>query len=162
MGHQQAGLWDSRSLKTWATRLTLDPKFASAYWEMSRDSYWMGKYREYLEDWEKGATIENDQEEMAIAKACSQAFANGGVEAANRKELEMRTALLKRKRLNATEFARIHARLGEKDETFRWLNKALEDREYALVGSIKRSRDFQKLDSDPRYKEILRTMKLPE
>ncbi|MGH9554212.1 MAG: tetratricopeptide repeat protein, partial [Terriglobales bacterium] len=151
-----------RALEQGRNGLRLDPSFASTYWDMNRTYFWMGKYREALEAWEKAATLENDPEEVAIARACAEAYTSAGLTGYLRKELELRTALAKKRRVNAAEFARIHAQLGDKDETFRWLNKALEDREYALVGSIKIIPAFAPLRSDPRYKEILRKMKLPE
>ncbi|MGH9555962.1 MAG: TPR end-of-group domain-containing protein, partial [Terriglobales bacterium] len=143
--------------------LSLDPNFASAHLDLGRFYFWMGKYRESLEESQKGAALENDQEELAIHRAMAEAYAASGLQGSLRKELELRTALAKRRHVNATEFARIHALLSEKEEAFRWLNRALEDREYALYGSgIKSSPAFDSLRSDPRYKEILRKMNLPE
>jgi tetratricopeptide (TPR) repeat protein len=111
---------------------------------------------------QKGATLDNDQEEMALYRAVAEAYAASGLQASLRKELELRTALARRRHVNATELARIHAQLGEKDEAFRWLNKALAEREYRLYASIKTLPAFDGLRSDPRYKEILKKMNLPE
>ncbi len=152
-----------RALEQGRYGLSLDPSFVSTYWDLNRTYFWMGKYREALEAWQKAATLENDQEEVAIARACAEAYAKAGLPGYLRKELELRTALARRRHVNATEFARLHALLGQKDEAFRWLNRALEDREYALYSQgIKVSPAFDELRSDPRYKEILRKMNLPE
>ncbi len=151
-----------RAVEQFRYALSLDPNFAPAHAELSRAYFWMGKHRESLEERQKGAALENDQEEMAIARACAEAYAAAGLPAYLRKELELRTALSRRRHVNATVFARIHATLGEKDEAFRWLNKALEDREYGLYTDIKMQPALDGLRSDPRYKAILRKMKLPE
>ena len=142
--------------------LRLDPNFASAHWDLGRIYFRMGNFRESLEESQKGAALENDQEELAIYRALAEAYAASGLQARLRKELELRTALAKRRHVNATDFARLHAQLGEKDVAFRWLNKALEDREYALYTGIKLTPEFDGMRSDPRYKEILKKMKLPE
>jgi len=50
-------------------------------------------------------------------------------------------------------------RLGQKDRAFEWLEKAYEDHDSGLV-SIAVEPMFDPIRSDPRFKDILRRMKL--
>jgi len=51
--------------------------------------------------------------------------------------------------------------LGQYDETFQWLRRAIEQRESDIV-QIKYHPIFISLRGDPRFKALLRQMKLPE
>ena len=57
--------------------------------------------------------------------------------------------------------ARIYARLGEKDKAFAWLEKAFQDHFTSMI-VLKTENDFEPLRSDPRYKDLLKRMGLPE
>jgi len=55
---------------------------------------------------------------------------------------------------------RINAALGQKDEAFRWLNTAYEERAPLMV-LLKRDPRLDGLRSDPRYDALLRRMNFP-
>ncbi len=55
---------------------------------------------------------------------------------------------------------RIYAALGEKDEAFRWLNTAYEERAPWMV-LLKRDPRLDGLRSDSRYEALLRRMNFP-
>jgi hypothetical protein len=50
--------------------------------------------------------------------------------------------------------------MGEKQKAFEWVEKAYEEHDSGLV-SLAVEPMFEPLRSDPRFKEILRRMKLP-
>ncbi len=52
----------------------------------------------------------------------------------------------------------VYTRLGNKDEAFRWLEKALKDHLPYLIWSLPASPDFDELRSDSRYAELLRRL----
>ena len=57
--------------------------------------------------------------------------------------------------------AQIHAERGEFDDAFRWLGRGYEQRDAGVAGLL----DYpflRKLNGDPRYKELLHTLKLPD
>jgi TolB-like protein/thioredoxin-like negative regulator of GroEL len=58
-------------------------------------------------------------------------------------------------------FARFYAALGDKDEAFRILEKAVEERNSLLV-ALKEDPPYENLHSDPRWKILLRRMNYPE
>jgi len=54
-----------------------------------------------------------------------------------------------------------HARLGQKDEAFAWLEKAYQARDYRLTQLNVRN-DLDSLRSDPRFAELVRKVGLPQ
>lgn len=57
--------------------------------------------------------------------------------------------------------ARVYAWRGEKDQAFEWAERAVEQRDNALIW-IKIDNDFRTLRDDPRFRALLRKMNLPE
>jgi len=66
----------------------------------------------------------------------------------------------KRIYVSAYDIAAVYIGLGEKNQAFAWLSKALEERSGFLV-YIKCDRRFDGLRSDPRFQDLLRRMNLP-
>jgi len=73
------------------------------------------------------------------------------------KELEEKYA---RKESNARYIAAIYARLGEKDKAFAWLEKAFQAQED--LGDSRWRIPYESIRDDPRYKDLLKRMGLPE
>jgi len=60
-----------------------------------------------------------------------------------------------------SDIAILYARLGDKENAFRYLDKAYANHDEALT-TIKTECDFDLLHTDPRYAALLRRMGLPE
>jgi hypothetical protein len=60
---------------------------------------------------------------------------------------------------NAYFIAGVYATLGDKDEAFRILEKAVEERQY--LTPLKVEPPLENLHSDPRWKALLRRMNFP-
>jgi eukaryotic-like serine/threonine-protein kinase len=71
------------------------------------------------------------------------------------------TELSKRKDVNPWEFAIVYTGMGDKDRAFESLDKAYDERR-ADLGWIKADPRMDPLRSDPRYKELLLRLGLPE
>jgi hypothetical protein len=65
------------------------------------------------------------------------------------------------KRIDRWQPAMAYAWLGEKDRAFFWLEKSYQDRETALPG-LKVDAFWDNLRSDPRFKDVLRRVGLPQ
>lgn len=74
------------------------------------------------------------------------------------KELEDRYA---RNESSGRQIAAIYAGLGEKDKAFEWLEKDFQSRSGELA-FIRWYMQFENLRDDPRYKDLLKRMNLPE
>jgi hypothetical protein len=51
--------------------------------------------------------------------------------------------------------------LGEKDQAFRWLDTAYQERDYSLLG-LKTDYSLDPIRSDPRFAELVRKVGLPQ
>jgi hypothetical protein len=56
----------------------------------------------------------------------------------------------------------IYAGLGEKDQTFVWLNQAYKERSYLLAVYLTTDARLDNLRSDPRFADLRRRIGLPE
>jgi Tfp pilus assembly protein PilF len=112
--------------------LEMDANFAYAH-NMLRVAYRdTGKYDLSLEEWKKSATLANDQDELAIADDLAQVYARSGVKASEEREIELKKQLAKRRYLDPAEIAYDYAELGNKEQTFAWLDKARAEKSGAL------------------------------
>jgi hypothetical protein len=57
--------------------------------------------------------------------------------------------------------ATFYARLDRRDEAMRWLEKGYEERDFRMT-LLAVTWEFDKLRSDPRFKDLLRRMRLPD
>lgn len=71
--------------------------------------------------------------------------------------------LLKSQGLRMSPFcvAAFYARLGQKDEAIKWLEKGYEERDFRLT-LLSVAFEFDSFRSDPRFVELVRRMGLPE
>ncbi len=74
------------------------------------------------------------------------------------KELEQRYA---RKESSGVNIAAVYTGLGDKDKAFEWLEKDFQSRSGELAG-IRWGIQFESLRDDPRYKDLVRRVGIPE
>jgi tetratricopeptide (TPR) repeat protein len=87
------------------------------------------------------------------------AYAAAGRRAEALKILDEQGRLAKQRYVSPYNFAIIYTGLGDKDQAFAWLAKAIDERT-RLVYRLKSRPMFDPLRSDPRYAELLRKMNL--
>ncbi len=87
-------------------------------------------------------------------------YASAGKKAEAEKILNELKELSKRQYVPAYNLAFIYAGLNDKDQAFEWLNKAYET--HSGLSVIKVETTFDNLRDDPRYKDLLKRMNLPE
>jgi len=63
--------------------------------------------------------------------------------------------------VSPSSIAILYARLGDKENAFRYLDKAYANHDEVLT-NIKTERDFDLLHADPRYAALLQKMGLPQ
>jgi hypothetical protein len=139
----------------------MDANFAYAH-SMLRVAYRdTGKYDLSLEQWKKSASLANDQDELAIAEESAKVYAKSGLKASLERELELRKQLAKRRYVDPAEIAYDYAFLGDKEQTFAWLDKARAEKSGALE-NIKIILPLEQWHSDPRYSNLLKQLGLPQ
>ena len=112
--------------------------------------------REGITEWGTALTLSNESELAAILE---RSYATSGFEAAVRalaqKRLERLNARTGRgEYVPAVEYVLIYVRLGDKEQAFSWLAKAVEERNrFAL--EIKINPIFDPLRGDPRFEALV-------
>ena len=62
---------------------------------------------------------------------------------------------------SAYQIAQLYAELGDKDQAFMWLNTALQEHDWSLIG-LKTDFALDPIRSDPRFAELVRKVGLPQ
>jgi TolB-like protein/Tfp pilus assembly protein PilF/predicted Ser/Thr protein kinase len=159
-GYENARQYD-RALEQFKKTLEIDANYPSTHSNLSQ-TYWdMGKYDLWLEEWKKAASLANDREDLALAEEAARAYAKGGYRAALVRDIELRKQQAQRRYVDVGFIAYDYAALGDKDQTFAWLEKAYSEKAGSL-GYIKVSKVMDPLRSDPRYLYLLKRMGLPQ
>ncbi|HEY6388498.1 MAG TPA: hypothetical protein VIX91_22695, partial [Candidatus Acidoferrum sp.] len=105
--------------------------------------------------------LSGDRNESEFASALEQGFRSAGWKGALAKGIEARQAQRKTGYSSAGYIAALYADLGNKDQAFRWLNTAYQERDLVLEG-LKTNFLFDPLRSDPRFAELVRKIGLPQ
>jgi eukaryotic-like serine/threonine-protein kinase len=125
-------------------------------------AYW-GKhmYPQVIEEWKTYGELSGDRKESDFASALEQGFRAAGWKGALTKGIEIRLAQRKTNYYSAFHIAGLYAELGDRDQVFRWLSTAYQERDYWLVG-LKTDFSFDSVRSDPRFAEFVRKVGLPQ
>jgi hypothetical protein len=90
-----------------------------------------------------------------------QGFRSAGWKGALSKGIETRKSQRKTGYSSAYDIAIMYADLGDKDQAFRWLNTAYQEREEGML-RLKTDFALDPLRSDPRFAELVRKVGLPQ
>ncbi len=97
-----------------------------------------------------------------FASALEQGFRSAGWKGALTKGIEIRQAQRKTGYSSAYSIAALYADLGDKDQAFRWLNTAYQERRSWQLEGLKTDFLLDPLRSDPRFAELVRKVGLPQ
>jgi tetratricopeptide (TPR) repeat protein len=138
-----------------------NPAFARAHLCLA-GAYW-GKhmYPQVIEEYKTYGQLSGDRNDSEFASAMEQGFRSAGWKGALTKGIEIRQAQRKTGYSSAYNIAALYADLGDKDQAFRWLNTAYQERDWGLVG-LKTNFLFDPIRSDPRFAELVRKVGLPQ
>ena len=140
---------------------TENPTFAQAHFCLIHAYWGKGMYAQVVEEYKLLGQLGGDPKDMEFASAFEQGFHAGGWKGALTKGIEVRQAQRKASYSSAYDIAALYAGLGEKDEVFRWLNAAYEERDYQME-SLRTDFRLDPVRSDPRFAELVRKVGLPQ
>jgi hypothetical protein len=118
-------------------------------------------YAQVVEEYKLLGQLGGDPKDIEFASALEQGFRAGGWKGALTKGVEVRQAQRKASYSSAYDIAALYAGLGEKDEAFRWLNAAYEERDYQIE-SLRTDFRLDPVRSDPRFAELVGKVGLPQ
>ena len=136
--------------------LELDPKDARLH-DFLADVYARkGMYPEAVAAQQKYLSLTGDEE---AAEELGRDFKSSGyrraMEALYRKTLAFLEQAAKYAYVSSIHFAVLHAKLGQNDEAFHWLEKAFEERQ-PWLGQLRVDPQFEPLRSDRRFADLIR------
>jgi serine/threonine protein kinase/tetratricopeptide (TPR) repeat protein len=137
--------------------LDIDPKFSPARRIIEEVYAHMGKHKEAVAEREKALSLSGGPE---LAASIEDDFNKSGYKGVLQSWLEGLTELSKHSYVSSYSIAESYMRVGEKQKAFEWLEKAYEDHDSGLV-SVAVEPMFEPIRTDPRFKDIVRRLKLP-
>src|SRR5215469_829730 len=138
-----------------------NPTFAAAHTWLAC-AYW-GKrmYPQVIEEWKAYGHLSGDRKDSEFASAMEHSFRSAGWKGALTKGIEIRQAQPKTSYYSAYLIAQLYADLGDKNQAFRWLSIAYQERDSSLL-SLKTDFLLDPIRSDPRLAELARKVGLPQ
>jgi serine/threonine-protein kinase len=147
------------SIETTLKIIELDPSYAGAYEDLGISYAIKGRFVEAVMAAEKAIELAKRSGVTLGSLGYVYAAAGRRTEAlAVVKELENKYA---RKEAIGIDLATVYAGLGDKDKAFEWLERDFQTRNGKL-GSIRWTVTLNNLRDDPRFKDLLKRMNLPE
>ena len=137
--------------------IELDPNFSIAHYFLGRAFEAKGRYDQAVAAYTKSSALNGAPADTL--KKMSEVYAKSGFKAyiqANVDQLQQQGI-----QFPAFVLATFYARLDRQDETIKLLEKGYEDRDFRMT-VIGNSFEFDKLRSDPRFKEVVRRVGLPD
>ena len=139
--------------------LEMDPNYPQTLGQLSQEYFEMGKYDLWLEFRKKSLTLFQRPDELAIAEEVAKVYSKSGLKPALLREIELRKELAKHRYVDPTDIAYDYASLGDKEQTFAWLDKAAAEKSGGLE-FIKIVAALNPWRKDPRYLDLLKRIGL--
>ena len=155
-----------RAQRQFQRTIDLEPTFALAHFFYADLLKEMGSYEKAIKQNETGELLLGSSPEEAGASAAEfqKALQAGGPKRYWQKNLEVTLKEYKRAGTGyfpAIGVASAYARVGDKENAFKWLDKSFQDREGQDITLVKWLPDFKSLHTDPRFADLLRRLGLP-
>jgi len=148
----------SASIQNSLKIVELDPNYADAYRSLGISYLKLGRNVEAIENLQKAVELSNRAGYILSDMGYGYGVVGNRAEAyAIVKELEEKYA---RREASGQFIAGVYAGLAEKDKAFEWLERDFQNK--APLTEIRWAIPFESLRTDPRFKDLLKRMNLPE
>ena len=137
--------------------ISLEPHYADPYQYLGQTYEQKKMYAEAIATYQKGMA-QTERHPFLIA-ALGHAYAVSGEREKALKILDELREMSKQQYISPYLFAIVYAGLGDKEQTFAWLEKAFQDRSFFLIW-LKVEPQFDSVRDDPRFKDLLRRIGL--
>ena len=138
--------------------IDLDPNFSTAHFFLGRAYEGKGMYDQAVDSYSKSGAVNQVPEESL--KKMAEIYKKSGWKAYVQANLD-RLMAPPLGPLPPYVVSTFFIRLGKNDEAIKWLEKAYEERDFRMI-MISVSFEFDPLRSDPRFRDLVRRVGLPE
>ena len=149
--------WD-KAIEQLRSAIDLDPNYWFDYCFLGRAYEQKGRLPEAIDAFQRGLRMDGNTELWA---GLGHSYAVSGKRDEAQQVLDHLKELSAHSYIAPYNVALIYAGLGEKDETFAWLNRAYDDRSYMLAVYLPTDARLDSLHADPRFDELRRRIGLP-
>ena len=139
--------------------IELDPNFATAHFFLGRAYEGKGMYDQAVEAYMKAGAINQLPEETMIQMR--EVYKKSGWKAFVKANLDRMMASPQAASVPPYFAATFYVKLGQNDEAIKLLEKAYEERDFRMI-MLTVSYEFDPLRSDPRFRDLVRRVGLPE
>ena len=137
--------------------INLEPRFMLAYLYLGQAYEQKKLYAPAIAAYQKGMT--QAERHPSLVAALGHSYALSGERAKAQKTLAELREMSKRRYISPYLFAIVYLGLGDKEQTFAWLEKAFQDRSIFLIW-LKVEPQFDSLRDDARFQDLLRRINL--
>ncbi len=147
-----------QAIEQYQKALEMDSNSGFAHWAMGNAYVNKGMYQEAIAEYQKAIPLSGDSPDEPASLGYAYALSGRRQEALQIiDDLKWQS---KRSYISPTLIAIVYTGLGEKEQAFKWLDKAYNGQDSNLV-YLKVDPMFDNLRSDPRYADLLRRVGLP-
>lgn len=139
--------------------INLEPRSVDAYFYLGEAYEQKKMFAQAIATYQKGIT-QAERNPQLIA-ALGHAYALAGERDKAQKCLNELREMSQQQYISPYLFALVYVGLGDKEQTFAWLEKAFQDRSFFLIW-LKVEPQFDSLHDDPRFKDLLRRIGFPQ
>jgi serine/threonine protein kinase/TolB-like protein/Tfp pilus assembly protein PilF len=147
-----------KSIEQTRKALDLDANFWWAYQNLGLAYARKKQYAEAIVALEKACSVDNSPSNLGYLGAV---YGIAGKDADAKRVLRELKEISKRRYVSPYNLAVVYAGLNDKDQAFEWLDRAYEARSFGMT-QLKVETVLDNLRSEPRFKDLLKRMNLPE
>ena len=147
------------AIQQYQKTLELDPNFPTGHFFLARAYEAKGSYDEAVKEY--AASSQLDPVLAGTMDKATDVYKKSGWKAYVQFNLEQLVEKAPNRKFPAFVIASFYVKADRKDEAIRWLEKGYEERDFRLT-KLSGAFEFDGLRSDPRFKELVRRMGLPE
>ncbi|MBA3805071.1 MAG: tetratricopeptide repeat protein, partial [Acidobacteria bacterium] len=139
--------------------INLEPRYVDAYQYLGQAYEQKKMYTQAIATYQKGIT-QAERHPFLIA-ALGHVYARSGERDEAQQALDELREMSKHRYISPYLFAVVYDGLGDKDQTFAWLDNAVQDRSFFLIW-LKVEPLFDSLRDDSRFQSLLRRVGFPQ
>lgn len=139
--------------------IELDPNLPILHYFLARAYVGKGMHDQAVEEF--SITAELNKTPPELIKKMKEVYAKSGWRSYVEMTLNQILSRPAQEQLPPFVMATLHAQLDNKDEAFKWLEKGYTERDFRMT-LLSVAYEFDSLRSDPRFKDLVRRMGLPE